>query len=63
MDRSWILDEELGCLQRNFRGEKRNFFFFPSKEKGKEETRSQARVCLLSRGGGGGGGYCRIWAT
>ena len=53
MDRSWILDEEWGCLQRNFRGKKRNFFFLPSKEKGKEEARSQARACVCVGGGGG----------
>ena len=49
MDRSWILDEEWGCLQRNLRGKERIFFFSPSTEKGKEDARSQARV-----GGGGG---------
>ena len=32
---------------------KNGFFFSPSKEKGKEEARSQARVCLCWGGGGG----------
>ena len=37
MGLSLILDEEWGCLQRNLQ-EKKNLFFSPSKEKGKEDT-------------------------
>ena len=33
---------------------KNDFFFSPSKEKGKEEARSQALVCLCWGGGRGG---------
>ena len=33
---------------------KNGFFFSPSKEKGKEEARSQALVCLCWGGGGVG---------
>ena len=44
MDFIWLLDEEWGCSQRNLRGKKRNLFFLPSREKGKEDARSQVNI-------------------
>ena len=43
MDLSWILDEEWGVYNVTFEG-KRNLFFSPSKEKGKEDARSQVNL-------------------
>ena len=59
MDRSWILDEEWGCLQRNFRGKKGTFSSRPLKKKGRRKP-DHRPVCVCIRGGGG---YCHIWAT
>ena len=53
MDRSWILDEEWGCLQRNFRGKKGTFSSCPRKKKGRRKPDHRpVRVCVLGGGGG-----------
>ena len=52
MDRSWILDEEWGCLQRNFRGKKGTFFSRPLKKNGRRKPGHRpVRVCVLGGGG------------
>ena len=54
MDRSWILDEEWGCLQRNFRGKKGSFSSRLLKKKCRRKP-DHRPVCVCVCVGGGGG--------
>ena len=51
MDRSWILGEEWGCLQRNFREKKGTFSSRPLKKKGRRKP-DHRPVCVCVWGGG-----------
>ena len=55
IDRSWILDEESGCLQRNFQGKKGTFSSRPLKKKVRRKP-DHRPVCVCVGGGGGGRG-------